>query len=61
MCGTEGTIFTATDATNPFQSWPMAVYTNKDFSVDSLPPIRSERPLFDKRHAADAPQLSGGH
>ena len=39
LCGTEGTIFTATDATNPFQSWPMAVYTNKDFTVDSLPPI----------------------
>jgi predicted dehydrogenase len=39
LCGTEGTIFTATDATNPFQSWPMAVYTNRDFTVDSLPPI----------------------
>ena len=31
------------------------------WNFDSLPPIRSERPLFDKRHAADAPQLSGGH
>ena len=39
LCGTEGTIFTATDATNPFQSWPMAVYTNKDYSVDTLPKI----------------------
>ena len=39
LCGTEGTIFTATDATNPFQSWPMAVFTNKDFTVDTLPQI----------------------
>jgi len=39
LCGTEGTIFTSTDATNPFQSWPMAVYTNKDFTVDNVPPI----------------------
>jgi predicted dehydrogenase len=37
--GTEGTIHTATDATNPFQSWPMAVYTNKDYSRDTLPQI----------------------
>ncbi len=39
LCGTEGTIFTATDATNPFQSWPMAVYTDKEFTADNLPPI----------------------
>ncbi len=39
LCGTEGTIFTATDATNPFQSWPMAVYTNKEYSVHTLPKI----------------------
>jgi len=39
LCGTEGTIYTATDATNPFQSWPMAVYTNKDYSLESLPQI----------------------
>ena len=39
LCGTDGTIFTATDATNPFQSWPMAVYTNKEFTVDTLPQI----------------------
>jgi predicted dehydrogenase len=39
LCGTEGTIFTATDATNPFQSWPMAVYTSKAYSVDTLPKI----------------------
>ena len=39
LCGTEGTIFTSTDATNPFQSWPMAVYTNKEYTVDTLPQI----------------------
>lgn len=39
LWGTEGTIHTATDATNPFQSWPMAVYTNKDYSPDTLPQL----------------------
>lgn len=39
LCGTEGTIFTATDATNPFQSWPMAVYTSKDYTIETLPKI----------------------
>lgn len=39
LWGTEGTIHTATDATNPFQSWPMAVYTNKDYSRDTLPQV----------------------
>ncbi|RPI86259.1 MAG: gfo/Idh/MocA family oxidoreductase [Chloroflexi bacterium] len=39
LCGTEGTIFTSSDATNPYQSWPMAVYTDKEFTVDTLPPI----------------------
>jgi predicted dehydrogenase len=39
LCGTEGTIFTATDATNLFQSWPMAVYTSKPYSVETLPKI----------------------
>jgi len=39
LCGTEGTIFTATDATNPFQSWPMAVFTNRDYTVDTLPQV----------------------
>jgi predicted dehydrogenase len=39
LCGTEGTIFTATDATNPFQSWPMAVYTSKEYSVETLPKL----------------------
>lgn len=37
LCGTEGTIFTTTDAINPFQSWPMAVYTSKQYSYDELP------------------------
>lgn len=37
LCGTEGTIFTTTDSINPFQSAPMAVYTNKEYSYDELP------------------------
>lgn len=39
LCGTEGTIFTATDASNPFQSWPMAVYTSKKYSLEDLPEV----------------------
>ena len=39
LYGTEGTIYTATDATNPFQSVPMAVFTNKDYSLEDLPEI----------------------
>jgi predicted dehydrogenase len=39
LYGTEGTIFTATDATNPFQSVPMAVFTNKDYTLETLPAI----------------------
>jgi predicted dehydrogenase len=39
LYGTEGTIFTCTDATNPFQSWPMAVFTNKDYNIEDLPEI----------------------
>lgn len=39
LYGTEGTIFTATDATNPFQSVPMAVFTNRDYTLDDLPEI----------------------
>jgi cytochrome c oxidase subunit 1 len=31
------------------------------YNFDHLPPIRSERPVFDKRHAADAPALAAGH
>lgn len=39
LYGTEGTIFTATDATNPFQSVPMAVFTNKDYTPENLPAL----------------------
>ena len=39
LCGTEGTIFTATDAMNPYQSWPMAVYTDKDYAYEDLPDV----------------------
>jgi predicted dehydrogenase len=39
LYGTDGTIYTATDATNPFQSVPMAVYTNKDYSIEEMPEL----------------------
>lgn len=39
LCGTEGTIFTSTDATNPYQSWPMAVYTNREYTENTLPQV----------------------
>jgi predicted dehydrogenase len=39
LYGTEGTIYTTTDATNPFQSVPMAVYTNRDYAIEELPEI----------------------
>ncbi|MEM2146846.1 MAG: Gfo/Idh/MocA family oxidoreductase [Candidatus Jordarchaeaceae archaeon] len=39
LYGTEGTIYTCTDAINPFQSWPMAVFTNKDYNIENLPEI----------------------
>ncbi len=31
------------------------------YNFDHLPPIRSERPLFDLRHAGDTPALTAGH
>jgi cytochrome c oxidase subunit 1 len=31
------------------------------YNFDHLPPIRSERPVFDQRHAADAPAITAGH
>ena len=31
------------------------------YNFDHLPPIRSERPVFDRRHANDAPALTAGH
>jgi len=37
--GTEGTLMTSSDATNPFQTAPLAVYTNKEFEEDELPDI----------------------
>lgn len=37
--GKEGTIMTSSDATNPFQAAPLAVYTNKDFEEKQLPEI----------------------
>lgn len=40
--GTEGTIFTGSEATNPFQSAPLAVYTHKDFKQSELPEIVRE-------------------
>ncbi|MCL5986459.1 MAG: Gfo/Idh/MocA family oxidoreductase [Actinobacteria bacterium] len=39
LYGTEGTIYTTTDAIHPFQSVPMAVYTDKDFNIEDLPEI----------------------
>lgn len=39
LYGTEGTIYTTTDAINPFQSVPMAVYTNRDYNLEDLPEI----------------------
>lgn len=40
--GSEGTIFTGSEATNPFQSAPLAVYTNKEFTQRELPEIVKE-------------------
>ncbi|MEA4852931.1 MAG: Gfo/Idh/MocA family oxidoreductase [Christensenella sp.] len=40
--GSEGTIFTGSEATNPFQTAPLAVYTDKEFRQDQLPEIVKE-------------------
>ncbi len=40
--GTEGTIFTGSEATNPFQSAPLAVYTSKNYRQSELPEILRE-------------------
>jgi len=40
--GSEGTIFTGSEATNPFQTAPLAVFTNKDFKQTELPEIVRE-------------------
>jgi len=37
--GTEGTIFIASEAQNPFQSAPLAVFTNKDYSWEDMPEL----------------------
>lgn len=39
LYGIDGTIYTSTDGTNPFQSVPMAVFTNKDHNFEDLPEI----------------------
>ena len=39
LYGTQGTIYTASDTTNPFQSVPMAVYTDKDYTLEDMPEI----------------------
>jgi predicted dehydrogenase len=35
--GTEGTIFASSEAINPFQSVPLAVFTSKDYDWETLP------------------------
>jgi len=40
--GTEGTIFTGSEATNPFQTAPLAVFTSKQFKQSELPEIVRE-------------------
>ena len=39
LYGTMGTILTCSDATNPFQTAPLAVYTDKDYEYNELPEI----------------------
>lgn len=39
LLGTEGTIFASSEAQNPYQSSPLAVYTNRDFNWDELPEV----------------------
>lgn len=39
ILGTEGTILTCSEAQNPFQTAPLAVYTNKDYNWEELPDI----------------------
>lgn len=40
--GSQGTIFTGSEATNPFQSAPLAVYTDRDYRQAELPEIIRE-------------------
>ena len=39
LYGVEGTIMTTSDAANPFQTAPLAVFTNKDYEQKDLPEI----------------------
>jgi predicted dehydrogenase len=39
LLGTEGTILTCSEAQNPFQSAPLAVYSSKDYNWEDLPEI----------------------
>lgn len=39
LLGTEGTILTSSEAQNPYQSAPLAVYTDKDYNWEDLPEV----------------------
>ncbi|MDD3819050.1 MAG: Gfo/Idh/MocA family oxidoreductase [Actinomycetota bacterium] len=39
LLGTEGTIFTSSEAQNPYQSAPMAIYLDRDYEWEELPEI----------------------
>jgi len=39
LLGTEGTIMVSSEAQNPYQSAPLAIYTNKDYNWEDLPEI----------------------
>lgn len=39
LYGTEGTIYISSDASHPYQSAPLAVYTSKDYNWDELPEV----------------------
>ena len=48
LFGTEGTMYLTSECSNPFQSAPLAIYTDKDYNWDDLPGvIRDYRyPIF---------------
>jgi len=39
LLGTKGTILTCSEAQNPFQSAPLAVYTDRDYNWEDLPQV----------------------
>ncbi|MCL5070563.1 MAG: Gfo/Idh/MocA family oxidoreductase [Actinobacteria bacterium] len=39
ILGTKGTILTSSESQNPYQSAPLAIYTDKDYEWDELPEI----------------------